>query len=184
MMVRVGNQNLLISLRVITLMVIVISLGMILKMDLWTPPESIVHKKISPLPQRLMANAPNTRAPSSINSRALNEIEVTQKIGLSVIDERVAEPHVTTMGWDCSSKNQVIRLSQVEQLRLSGKCLKDLKRIVNQSNGYTANIFQLKDSATTDYLSLNSGSNQLQLEWLDGATSNSPKVLEIIVEKQ
>lgn len=184
MKVRVGNQNFLISLRVITLMIIVISLGLILKKDLWSPPDIIVHKKVSPFPQRLMAKAPNTRAPSSINSRAIDEMDVTQKMWPSVADETEIERHVTTMVWDCSANNQVIRLNQVEQLRLNGKCLKDLKSIVNQSNGYTANIFQLKESATTDYLSLNSGSNQLKLEWLDGATSNSPKELEIIVEKQ
>lgn len=184
MLVRVGNQNLLISLRVITLMIIVISMGMILKMDLWTPPESTVHKKTHSTPKRLMANSAEKRAPSSINNNALNESVMVEKAWTSVAEERDAELHVTTMDWDCSSKNQVIRLNQVEQLRLSGKCLKSLKGIVNQSNGYTANIFQLKESATTDYLSLNSGSNQLQLEWNDGATSNSPKVLEIIVEKQ
>lgn len=184
MIVRVGSQNILISLRVITLMIVVISLGMILKLDLWTPLDHKIPKKNRSLPTRLMAHSTDTRTPSSINSQALNDLPTAQNNWTSAVEGGASEPLVTTMDWDCSAKNQVIHLNQVEQLRLSGKCLKGVKKIVNHSNGYTANIFQLKDSATTDYLSLNSGSNQLQLEWLDGATSNSPKVLEIFVEKQ
>lgn len=185
MIVRVGNQNILISLKVITLMILVFGLGMVVKLDLWTPPDPASFKKNLPAPKRLMAHSADKRAPSSISSQALHDVSATQKTWTAVGEEVAAETLlVTTMDWDCNVKNQVIHLNKVEQLRLNGKCLKGLKAIVNNSNGYTANIFQLKDTATTDYLSLNSGSNQLQLEWLDGATGNLPKVLEIIVEKQ
>jgi len=177
MLIRLGTLKIKISLKIITLIMIVGTFGVLLKLDLWTLPDQFNKTNVLSIPNRIMASVTNNRAPSSISSS-----EISKNIWSSVEDS--VEYHVSTLDWDCSSNNQTIRVNKVGQLRLNGKCLKNAKRIVNSRNGYTANIFKLKDTTTTDYVSLDLGSNNLQFEWLDGASSNSSQTLEIIVEKQ
>ncbi len=168
-----------ISLRVCALFLLVGSLGALLRMDLWARAEILEPQSIHP-PKRIIANSLQSRSPSSIKEGTPPE---SQNLWAS-IEEGEPIHQTLTIDWDCSPKNQMFRVSNVGQLRLSGKCLREIKGITNHQNGYTANIFKLKDNVTTDYVSLNPGSNRLHLEWLNGATGNLSHVLEIIVEKQ
>lgn len=171
------QRNSVVSIRVTLLLLIVLALGVVLKIDLWTQPvasSSMVRSTVSVSATSMMKEPGGRRSPSSINVPELTTSARDVAEGLSD----------TTLEWDCSAVKKPIRLSNINSLRLDGKCLKNIRRIVNNTNGYTASIFQWVDGATTDYLSLDMGVNYLQMEWNDVATGKSPESLEIIVEKQ
>lgn len=171
------QRNSVISVRVVLLLLIVLVLGVVLKIDLWTQPivsSSMMSSTVSLSATSTEKKPGDRRAPSSIG---VPEFTASP----SEVTERLSD---TTLEWDCSTEKKSIRLSNINSLRLDGKCLKNIRRIVNNTNGYTASIFRWGDGATTDYLSLDSGTNYLQMEWNDVATGKSPEFFEIIVEKQ
>jgi hypothetical protein len=153
--------------RILSLLVIVLVLGVVLRLDLTTRPLDVVaydHQTVI---------APRAgRDPASVPSEAEN---------LSGWKE---PDHVATIEWDCLQKNKSKPFQNIAQVRVTGNCLKDVKSITNNNNGYTANIFKIEKGFTTDYLGLEVGTNQLKIEWQDGASSNHSEKLEIIVEKQ
>lgn len=153
--------------RIWVLLFTVLVLGIVLGIDLWTVPE---NKTIVQTASKSELVNKDSRSPASI----------------SVVDvEKWQEPdRLVTIDWDCSQKVKSHHLKNVYQMRLNGSCLKDIKRLTNNNNGYTANIFMLNNSYTTDFLSLNEGTNKLVIEWIDGASGNLSRDLDIIVEKQ
>lgn len=162
------NFRTIFSPRLSALALIVLVLGFILKFDLWREPETEPAFVVS---TSAKAESVNSRSPASVAKDVVSkDWEETDKM--------------LTVNWDCSSSNKFNLIKNIQQLRLSGTCLKKLKKVVNTSNGYTANLFQIDQSFTTDFLSLNEGINKLSFEWDDGASANSPKTVEIIVKKQ
>ncbi len=158
------NQR-FISPQIFVLLAIVLVLGVMLKVDLWTMPENNPIESYEKDAKKV-----DSRSPASVSA---------------VDPSNWQEPdRLATIEWDCSRKNSSQHLKNIHQLRLNGNCLKDVKRITNNNNGYTANIFMLEKSFTTDFLSLNEGTNKLKLEWINGASGNLSEDLEIVVEKQ
>jgi len=177
MIIKRRQRNSIISVRVALLLLLVLVLGVVLKIDLWTQPVvsiSMMNPMVSSSVNATEKISGGDRAPSSISVPEFTTS--TSQVAEGLSDK--------TLEWDCSTGKNSIRVSNLNSLRLDGKCLKKIKRIVNNTNGYTASIFQWGDGATTDYLSLDAGSNHLHIEWNDVATGKPPESLEIIVEKQ
>ena len=158
----------LFSPRIISLFMVVVALGFVLWFDLWsgseTPPEvhAFRYRKLN-----------GARSPASVPA-------------IDAIPSTYLEPdRIATVNWECERPTKTVEtLQNVRQIRLNGSCSSRIKKIINRNNGYTANIFQLKDNFTTDYMSLEVGTNRLEFEYADGATGKSPQFIEIGVEKQ
>ncbi len=75
------------------------------------------------------------------------------------------------ISWDCKSKNPNSVLSATH-FRMKGKtacrgqAIKELK-IKNLSNGFTATVFANEKGFLTDFIDLQVGANDVQLEYLD-----------------
>lgn len=153
--------------RITSLATLVALLAVLLYFDLVTKPETDSYSV-----RRVSNTVSSTRAPASI-------AEVPQSTSSFVEPDRI-----TTIEWNCEDASSIQSLKNITQVRLSGSCLKDVKTITNKNNGYTANIFRRESEFTTDYVTLESGTNKLEMKAADGATGNLLQKLEIIVEKQ
>jgi hypothetical protein len=159
-----------ISPRLTALLLLVLILGVGLQFDLMARPESF------PVGVPVIRQA----RPTNLSERAPANIG-TQEFHISTWSEA---DKILTIEWDCQTIKKQKKLINVTQLRLNGSCLRDIKKITNKNNGYTANLFALEKSFTTDFLSLEVGANILNIEWVDGASANRVTSLEITVEKQ
>lgn len=155
------------SIRLVSLFALVVVLGLVLALELTAPPGNETTRRYGIYP-----NQEGSRSPASVPAMDLSP-------------SGILEPdRITTIQWDCSAPFKSKRLHNVTQVRISGKCLRDLKKITNNNNGYTASIFKFDQQFTTDYLSLEVGTNQLEFLVADSANDNFRQNFEIIVEKQ
>ncbi len=151
----------LISSKVKLLFVIVLTLGFILKLDVWSTQENSAAS----------SDAARTRSPASIsNVNIMNEVDLQETF------------HSTSLTWDCSPQKTYYKFSHFNQLRLNGNCLSKIKSLKNTKNGYTANLFAVDGGYTTDFLSLEKGENDLKIEWFENVNKNAPEYLKIQIE--
>ena len=157
----------LISKRLMLLILIVVFLGFGLWIDIVrtnsTQAIQIVNKM-----RKL--NSVGVREPASIPSAEQVQSKFVENANIGIYE------------LDCSMINKKHIVNEFTQLRISGSCLKKIRKITNMSNGYTATIFNIENSVTTDFLTLNKGINKLNLEATDGASGNILLVIEISVE--
>lgn len=171
---KTSSKRPLISSKVKLLFVIVLILGFILKLDVWTSPD-IRDLKSSSLSNQKNGEASSegarTRSPASIsNVNIMNDVDLQETF------------HSTSLTWDCSPQKTYYKFSHFNLLRLNGNCLSKIKSLKNTKNGYTANLFAVDGGYTTDFLSLEKGENELKIEWLENANKNAPEYLKIQIE--
>ena len=112
--------------------------------------------------KREMQRLKDERAPASL-------LKVTSST-LSRIQQH--SPNISTVDLECIGEKKVIRLnSESELMRLVGQNCKSLKgelAIKNITNGFEASVFQrAKSKFSSDYLSLNKGTNAIQVSFLN-----------------
>lgn len=156
-----------ISYRLLTLFVIVVVLGLFLTFDLWEAPE---RQNFMAFERKSMAKQGRSPASESKSGGGVSDL--------------IESDHIVTLDWNCADKRALSTPGEVNQIRLNVICERAIRRVTNKNNGYTANLFKLGDRLSTDYISIESGTNRLEFQLADGAIGNPPDVFEITIEKQ
>lgn len=153
--------------RLMSLAVLVLFLGFVLYLDLWSEPVAETRTSFG-----VVEASTGSRAPASIGSDKTAKSTLVEPDGIADIE------------WDCGGIPSSHNLKNITQVRLTGSCLKEVSGVTNKNNGYTANIFHRDDEFTTDYVTLEPGTNKLEVKLADGAIGNFANQIEIVVEKQ
>lgn len=104
------------------------------------------------------------RKPSSESSELVENVLSVLNVKSAEIDDS-ANNSVLSQAIDCNFASK-LKIKQ-SKLRLTGDCDFFPESIVNKTNGYQSNIFNLNHNFTTDFISLNSGENKIELKYKD-----------------
>lgn len=149
-------------------------------MDLWLRPELNLNKLASY--KILEASVHKSTSQSKVRSPATSSETFSSAESSSNLTDLKTQQSVT-LDLNCSKIKQSYSFSNVNQIRIQGTCLKDIKKITNEKNGYTANLFNLAHGVTTDLLSVEEGENPFLIEWNKQEALNRPSKINIIIEK-
>lgn len=90
-----------------------------------------------------------------------------------------------TLDWDCVTLSKT--KFSATHLRIKGKkqckdgAIKQIQ-ILNQTNGFTASVFESDKSFVTDFISLSHGENTLTVKWTDRRGEPSDTTLTLVRE--